>query len=66
MEIRWWQGGLHITPSDDAERTALATLVSCLDLVQVGHQVHSGPVVAVEAHNEEPIVSVHEPPDVVP
>lgn len=59
MEVRWWQGGLHIHPETDAERTALTTLAVGLDLVRINHQVETGPVLgAVDAINEHPIVGI--------
>ncbi len=58
MKVYWWQGGFHLKPESKAEGKALALLMSNLQFTNLGHEVPSGPVGAIERNNQEPVVAV--------
>lgn len=66
MKAFWWQGGLHMEPTTDAETIALQRLhevFSGFGLVDPGDEIVPSPV--VEGHNEQPIVGIHILPEVI-
>lgn len=64
IRVFWWQGGLHIEPQTDEQRALLVGLWKMLDGVRVDHEVHTGPICAVERRDEQPVIGVHMAPDV--
>jgi hypothetical protein len=64
MRVYWWQGGVHIEPETDSERDTLHVLTDSY-FVDVGHGPHASPP-AIQATDQQPIISVHELPEVVP
>ena len=53
IRVQWWQDGIHIGPSNNEQRQALADLYyAFLDLVNIDHDVPTGPVAAVEADDQ--------------
>ena len=63
IRVFWWQGGLHIEPQTDEQRAALVGLWGLLsEDVRIDHGVHPGPVGAVQADDQEPVIAVHETP----
>lgn len=65
MRIFWLNGGLHVEPNDDAERSALSILAESLEFVDVDQGVPRSPIGIVNARNEQSIVTVNEPLQVV-
>lgn len=65
MKVFWWQGGLHLEPASEDESVALEGLVKLLGGVQIDHRILAGPVGAVETDNQQPVVRVHELPEVI-
>ena len=53
IRVQWWQDGIHISPSNNEQRQALADLYyAFLDVVGVEHEVSTGPIVVVEAGDQ--------------
>lgn len=65
MRIAWWQGGVFLEPATDAERDALFRLTSALTLIEPIHQVVTGPVGPIDVHDEQPVVGVDVPLQVI-
>jgi hypothetical protein len=62
MKVYWWNGGLHLEPQNDAERSALVALtknVRTLELVQINSGVPTGPIAAIERHDEQAVAGIH-------
>ncbi|MDE0146657.1 MAG: hypothetical protein OXI53_08645 [Nitrospira sp.] len=59
MKVCWWQGKIHLEPGvEKAEGKALELLMSNLQFTNLGHEIPSGPVGAIERNNQEPVVTV--------
>lgn len=66
MRVFWWQGGLHLQPATDSERSILNGLYESLQTADFGHEVHSSPIRLVEAGHQEPVIRIEELPNMVP
>jgi hypothetical protein len=70
MRSFWWQGGLHLEPETDSERSALVKIGEGLEALgllgsQFFNQPKSGPVAGGNLSNQEAVIGVHELPEVV-
>lgn len=65
MRVSWWQAGVYIEPTTEAERSALFSLTLALNLIEPIHQVVPGPIRAVDIHDQNPIVRIDESPQVI-
>ncbi len=62
MRVFWWQGGVHIEPETDEQRTLLVGLLAALDAVRIGHEVVPSGIRAIEFTDQQPVVGIHELP----
>ena len=53
MNIQWWQDGVHITPSDDRERKALALLFEAIGDAHVVRQGFTHPPMLSDSSQPE-------------
>ena len=65
MKVYWWNGGLHVEPEDDTERTALGVVVDSLNVVEFDQEVLPRPVGVIDPRDEHPVVGVDELEQVV-
>lgn len=64
-ELVWWQDGLHVEPESQDERAALAVPYRGLDLVDVGHDVPTGPA-SFHLGDKKAVVGVNEGSEMIP
>ena len=66
MRCLWWQGGIHVQPETGQERDALMVIATALHLVEPSDEIVPSPIGTVGVHDQNSVVSVHEPPKVIP
>jgi hypothetical protein len=65
MRVFWWQGGLHVEPNGPIELAALKVLCEGLNVGELSHEVHGGPIAAIPVHDQQAVAGVHVAPEVI-